>query len=49
MSGMCFASHGAVACDGGFLGLVNSTLFFSWNVLMVEIVLNNMMKFLPTS
>jgi len=45
MSGGCFASHGAVACDGEFLCLVNSTLFFSWNVLMVEIGLSYVTNF----
>jgi len=44
MSGGCSASHGAVACDGGFPCLVNSTLF-SWNVLMVEIGLSNATNF----
>jgi hypothetical protein len=32
-----------------FLGTINSTLFFSWNALMAEIVLNNVMEFLHTS
>ena len=49
MSGVCFASHGAVACDVGFLGLVDSTLLFSCNVLMVRVVLNIVMKFMHTS